>query len=100
MQALPENQTLQFQLTIADTNTILAALGEQPAKLTWVVINKLHSQSAQQINAIPMTPPVTPEDKKPNEPAVAGSSAQRLNGAKPPSDEEEIPGISNLGKLL
>lgn len=56
---------MKFDLTEQEVNTILQALGEQPAKLTIGVILKIQQQAQMQIQAAQMAAqaPSVPEDK-------------------------------------
>lgn len=42
---------LKFELTMSESNTILAALGELPAKVTMNLIQKMQQQAAPQLPA-------------------------------------------------
>lgn len=42
-------QTLKFELTVEESNLLLQALGELPAKVSTGLINKLQQQAAPQL---------------------------------------------------
>ncbi len=44
-----EESLLKFELTVAESNVILAALGELPAKASMGLIQKMQQQAAPQI---------------------------------------------------
>lgn len=45
-----EEKTLQLELTIEEVNHILDALGNQPFKSVFQLINKIQNQAAKQLN--------------------------------------------------
>jgi hypothetical protein len=46
-------QVLQLQLSLVDVNTILEALGQLPFVRVHELIQKIHVQAQQQLNAAP-----------------------------------------------
>lgn len=47
---MSDQKTIELQLTIEETNRILDALGDQPFKQVFQLINKIQQQAAGQLN--------------------------------------------------
>ena len=47
---MSEDQTLELSLTVREVNTILAAMGEVPAKISMGVIQKIQEQAGPQVS--------------------------------------------------
>jgi len=47
-----QQQTVKLELTVAEVNTILAAIGKQPYIEVFQLINKIQTQGGNQIGAI------------------------------------------------
>lgn len=58
-----ENENIELNLTVAEVNVVLAALGEMPFKLVGIVIDRIKSQGDPQVVALqaPAADPVIDE---------------------------------------
>ena len=57
---MSEQQNLNFQLSIDDTNVVLAGLGELPAKASFDLINKIKVQAGPQLQPQPQVEQAAP----------------------------------------